>query len=155
MGEPGDTIPGVKDIGDKTARTLIAMYNNMNGVVTNVEMSSITKKRKAAIMAAAADGTIDTMLSLVRPIFATSLPDRLLELLGPSKNRLPAMTDEVHTTGKLQATQSQQVMSFVPVDNPHTLRGAVAKLTLDDEDDEEVKPSNKLADIGSMLQDDD
>jgi DNA polymerase-1 len=132
VGDSSDNVPGVKGIGDKTARELVEQYGPIENILAHAE--ELTKKRPREALQAYADAArLSKQLVTIRCDLPVALELERLRVRAPDEARLRELLIdlEFHTLVKDVAPaargEASGARTYVTVDTPAAVREVVAK----------------------------
>ncbi|HSJ64137.1 MAG TPA: DNA polymerase I [Gemmatimonadaceae bacterium] len=131
VGDSSDNVPGVKGIGDKTARELVEQYGPIEEILAHA--GEITKKRpREALLAYADAARLSKQLVTIRSDLPVDLELERLRVRQPDEARLRELLIELefHTLVKEVAPAARGPAAgtrmYRTVDTPDAVRAAVA-----------------------------
>jgi DNA polymerase I len=131
VGDSSDNVPGVKGIGDKTARELVEQYGPIEEILAHAE--EITKKRpREALLAHADAARLSKQLVTIRSDLPVDLELERLRVRQPDEARLRELLIELefHSLVKEVAPAARGpaagTRTYRTVDTPDAVREAVA-----------------------------
>ena len=132
VGDSSDNVPGVKGIGDKTARELVEQYGTIEEILAHA--GEITKKRpREALLASADAARLSKQLVTIRQDLPVSLELDRLRVRLPDEARLRELLLELefHTLVKDVVPAARGAAAweraYRTVDTPAAVREVVAK----------------------------
>jgi DNA polymerase-1 len=162
VGDSSDNIPGVKGIGDKTARELVDQYGPIENILAHAE--ELTKKRpREALLAHADAARLSKELVTIRCDLPVTLELDRLRVRAPDEARLRELLIELefHTLVKdvVPAARGEAAgkRTYMTVDTPDAVRDAVARarqaplISVDTETIMEIGPPQPADPLRSRL----
>lgn len=134
VGDASDNVPGVKGIGDKTARALVDQYGHLEEILTHA--SEIPQKRpREALLEHAENAKLSKELVTIRDDLDVALDLKKLELSQPDADALKRLYVELefHTMAKevagaaAEAPKEQAKVTYTTVDTVAAMKKFVAK----------------------------
>ncbi len=136
VGDSSDNVPGVKGIGDKTARELVEIYGDLEAIIAAAP--SLTKKRpREALMEHEAEARLSKELVTIRYDLPVSLELDTLAVVTPDHTRLKDLFVELEFHGLAKehagfATSTPEAAAleptaYVTVDTVDRMRDVVAR----------------------------
>ena len=136
VGDSSDNVPGVKGVGDKTARTLIETYGSLDRILEHAEEVK-AKRAREALIAYRDNALLSRELVTIRRDVPVELELNRLELQEPDRERLARIFNELEfntlvaklgqaTAGGDEAAGKEP--SFVVVDDVKVLERAIGEL---------------------------
>jgi DNA polymerase-1 len=162
VGDSSDNVPGVKGIGDKTARELVQQYGPIENILAHAE--ELTKKRPREALITFADAArLSKQLVTIRCDLPVKLDLERMKVRAPDEARLRELLIdlEFHTLVKdvAPAARGEQAFerTYVTVDTPEKVKDVVAKarkapiISIDTETIMEIGPPQPADPLRSRL----
>jgi DNA polymerase-1 len=131
VGDTSDNVPGVKGIGDKTARELVEQYGPIEEILAHA--AELTKKRpREALLAFGDNARLSKQLVTIRQDLPIALELDRLRVRAPDESRLRELLLELefHTLVKDVAPAARGAAAwereYVTIDTPAAMRKVVA-----------------------------
>jgi len=134
VGDSSDNVPGVKGIGEKTARELIAQYGPIEEILAHAP--EIAKKRpREALLASEAEARLSKELVTIRRDVPVSLDLERFAVRSADHERLRGLFVELefhglakeHAGAEQTAGAPAPAVRYVTVETPDQVRAAVAR----------------------------
>lgn len=164
VGDASDNVPGVKGIGDKTARELVEQYGHLENILAHA--AELTKKRpREALLAYGENARLSKELVTIRDELSMTLDLGALRLRPPGADALKRVYLELefHTLAKEAAAAApepakpQPMTRYITVDTIPALTGLIASarqadiVSIDTETDTDPAAPTKADPLRSTL----
>jgi len=130
VGDSSDNVPGVKGIGDKTARALIESYGDLESILTHAaEVKG--KRAREGLLSQAEEARLSKQLVMIQLDVPVALDLAALRVEKPDSDALARLYTELEFTSLLSKldrtpTATSETTKHVVVDDPASLAAVVA-----------------------------
>lgn len=130
VGDASDNVPGVRGIGEKTAKELIETYGNLDAILAHA--AEVTKKRpREALLASEEEARLSKDLVTIRDNVPITLDLPQLERGAPDVGRLRQLYSELEFTSLLKDlvdTESHAAASTPSVERDYRIVSSIEEL---------------------------